>query len=456
MKGISKNFKYYFHLFSIILFLVFLISCDGFTPTAYTITATSGPGGSISPSGEVIVTEGESQEFTITPDECHQIAEVLVDGVSQGSITTYTFTDIQEDHTIQANFVVPGPRVYNTTTDVTYTTIQEAIDASHTGDTIVVCPGTYYEHLIFNNKNITLRSTEPTNPSVVSATIIDGGGSDSVVIFTGGDTSTLEGFKITNGNAIVGGGIYVSSSSPTITNNTITGNTADEGGGIILDSSSATIISNNITANSAGSVGGGIFAHNGNPVIKNNYITDNTATSSGGGILLDGSSPEIVGNNISDNLARSGGGIVMGSFSSPHISDNSITNNTATLFGGGIVMAYHCFPLITNNIIQENVATGPGGGICIINESSPIVEDNVIVENKSQDSGGGIYVSLDSNLLPASSRPAGWGTSRENIPTGITLVPAEGVEFTIAGNNFVGNEHGAPLDYTAGAHVYFQ
>jgi hypothetical protein len=65
-----------------------------------------------------------------------------------------------------------------------------------------------------------------------------------------------------------------------------------------------------------------------------------------------------------------------------------------------------------------------------------------------------------SNLLPDDFRPAGWGTGRQNIPTqniptGATLDPAEGEEYTIAGNEFLGNEHGTSLDYTEGAHVYF-
>lgn len=49
----------------------------------------------------------------------------------------------------------------------------------------------------------------------------------------------------------------------------------------------------------------------------------------------------------------------------------------------------------------------------------------------------------------------GWGTGREKIPTGVPLVPAEGDVYIIAGNEFLGNKQGSPLDYTEGAHVYF-
>jgi len=62
----------------------------------------------------------------------------------------------------------------------------------------------------------------------------------------------------------------------------------------------------------------------------------------------------------------------------------------------------------------------------------------------------------NSNLQPDDFRPVGWGTSRENIPSGATLDPAQGEEYTIAGNEFLGNKHGLPSNYSEGAHVYFK
>ena len=72
----------------------------------YTITASAGAGGSIDPSGAVIVTDGADQTFTITPDAGYHVADVLVDGVSVGAVTSYTFTDVQADHTIAASFAI--------------------------------------------------------------------------------------------------------------------------------------------------------------------------------------------------------------------------------------------------------------------------------------------------------------------------------------------------------------
>jgi hypothetical protein len=81
-----------------------------FTLDTYTITATAGPGGMITPSGAVNVNCGGSQTFDIEPtDKCWAIADVLVDGVSVGPVSTYTFTDVQANHTIDATFVEGGP-----------------------------------------------------------------------------------------------------------------------------------------------------------------------------------------------------------------------------------------------------------------------------------------------------------------------------------------------------------
>ncbi|MCE5213898.1 MAG: DUF11 domain-containing protein [Methanobacterium sp.] len=74
------------------------------TQASYTITATAGTGGIINPNGNVNVYTGNSQSFTITPDTGYTIADVTVDGSSQGPINTYTFNNVQANHTINATF----------------------------------------------------------------------------------------------------------------------------------------------------------------------------------------------------------------------------------------------------------------------------------------------------------------------------------------------------------------
>lgn len=70
----------------------------------YTITASAGEGGSISPSGTVSVAAGADKTFTFTPDEGNRVADVIVDGESLGALGSYTFEDVASDHTIQVVF----------------------------------------------------------------------------------------------------------------------------------------------------------------------------------------------------------------------------------------------------------------------------------------------------------------------------------------------------------------
>lgn len=73
-------------------------------PTTYTITASAGQGGSITPSGAVSVAKGGSQTFTIKPSDNYEIEDVKVDGQSVGKVETYTIGDVNENHTIAATF----------------------------------------------------------------------------------------------------------------------------------------------------------------------------------------------------------------------------------------------------------------------------------------------------------------------------------------------------------------
>lgn len=88
---------------------------------AYTITATAGENGSISPNGSVTVTEGDNQTFTITANNGYRISDVLVDGQSVGAVSTYTFENVTGDHTIEATFRRTGGGGVVTPTQYTIT-----------------------------------------------------------------------------------------------------------------------------------------------------------------------------------------------------------------------------------------------------------------------------------------------------------------------------------------------
>ena len=77
----------------------------GSTGTArYTIEASAGHGGGISPDGRVRVSRGSDKTFRITPDAGYEIADVLVDGESVGAVSRYTFETVRKNHTIEAEF----------------------------------------------------------------------------------------------------------------------------------------------------------------------------------------------------------------------------------------------------------------------------------------------------------------------------------------------------------------
>jgi hypothetical protein len=71
----------------------------------FTIAASAGSGGSISPTGNIVLNQGDNQSFTISPNAGFSISSVTVDGVNQGAIASFTFSNVQANHTIAAAFV---------------------------------------------------------------------------------------------------------------------------------------------------------------------------------------------------------------------------------------------------------------------------------------------------------------------------------------------------------------
>ncbi|MHC4204098.1 MAG: right-handed parallel beta-helix repeat-containing protein [Planctomycetota bacterium] len=176
------------------------------------------------------------------------------------------------------------PPINNLTNGKGYSSIQFAINDANSGDEIVVGPGIYQENISFKSKNLTLRSTEPNESTIVATTIIVGDGRESVVTFSGGEdvNCVLAGFTITCGKY----GIYCSGASPTITNCTITGNVnAEMGAGICLKNGSNPMLVNCTAINNSGSLmGGGLYNENSSPTLSNCVFSGNSAIYFGGGI----------------------------------------------------------------------------------------------------------------------------------------------------------------------------
>ncbi|MCK4695533.1 MAG: hypothetical protein KAT74_07210, partial [Candidatus Cloacimonetes bacterium] len=247
-------------------------------------------------------------------------------------------------------------------------TIQQGIDVSVDGDTVLVQPGTYVENINYNGKNITVSSLFLTtqDTTYISQTLIDGNQNGSVVTFESEEdtTAVLCGFIITNGNSEnYGGGIFCSFSNPCIKNVIIEDNyAAESGGGLFFSSIGNSYINLEnviISSNFSNSYGGGISAHS-NLHCENVIITCNTAYNCGGGIYSR-DNLNLVNVTVSFNCTfGNGGGIYQSGFI--NFENTIVTNNTAYNSGGGIYYAGG-IPQIKNVIIKNNIAYESGGGI---------------------------------------------------------------------------------------------
>ncbi len=231
-----------------------------------------------------------------------------------------------------------------------YETIQEGINASENGDTVLVLPGEYREFISYEGKRILLTSEQGYQVTSIKQ-----------AIFTGGTdtTAVLRGFSF---SGIKYGGASVK----------------------VEAGNSGVIEVNYISGNSVIEQGGGIYSIGDNVIIRNNIISDNRALILGGGISIGGSGYRIEENIISNNIA---GG-----------DDES--------WGGGGIFAQGINFVIEYNLILGNqsgyfwpAVSGGGAWVNIYHDSEIItIRNNTFVENRclyySENRGGGLQINL--------------------------------------------------------------
>jgi hypothetical protein len=235
-----------------------------------------------------------------------------------------------------------------------YPNIQAAIDACTNGDTVIVAPGTYSgsgnRDIDFKGKAITVRSTDPSDPNIVAATVIDCNATASNphrgFRFASGEgrDSILEGLTVANGSARLqvnpdpspsviykirpGGAIYCQDTSPTIRRCVITDNTAYYH-----------------------ARGAGLYSYQGNPRIEycvfNRNVSDNSRDDGrGGAINARRGYLEVINCLIYDNEAiRGGAGVYLWD---GVIENSTIVNNRGTGIHGGTGR-------LTGSIVRGNV-----------------------------------------------------------------------------------------------------
>lgn len=310
-------------------------------------------------------------------------------------------------------------------------TVQYAVDEALPGEEIRVATGVYtgvqvrsaITQVVFISKTVVVRGGytpadwEYADP-VANPTTLDAEGLGRVLVLSGTISPTIEGLRITGGNATglgggpvgrsAGGGVYLSYSDGLLRNNTIVSNTANTGW--VGD-------------------GGGLYILGGAPVLEGNTIRGN------------------VGSTVDDGY---GGGLCMAA-SEASLLGNLIEGNIASLIdagdGGGVTIVGGSTPLLKGNIIRDNRASqtayGAGGGL-FISFSSPLLEDNVIVDNvagsAAYSAGGGLYLHYSDGTTLIGNRIEGNTASSGGAGYGGGLrARSHGQGLTLIGNTVQGN-----------------
>jgi predicted outer membrane repeat protein len=226
-----------------------------------------------------------------------------------------------------------------------FNNIQAAIDDANNGDVVEVQPGTYTgpgnRDIDFKGKAITIRSTDPNDPNVVAATIVDCNGRESnphrgfYFHSSEGANSVLAGFTVINGYADVGGGIYCSSSSPIIRN--------------------CILVNNASSHNGHGSGGGGMYNSMGNPIVTCCTFSNNWARYSGGGMFNNSSGLRLTNCMFIRNSATNYGGGGMFILGDPVLTNCTFIWNRTDDKGGGISIGVsNLHPKLTSCLLWGN------------------------------------------------------------------------------------------------------
>ena len=244
-----------------------------------------------------------------------------------------------------------------------YPTIQDGLDASIEGDTVIVEPGIYEENIDFYGINVVLASKflETQETKFIHETVIFGskerGNTGPVITFSSGEdsTSAVIGFTIKNGRSPIGGGIYCNRANPRLLNLIIKENRAEKGAGIQLYESS--------------------------PKISNVAIIDNRARWSAAMHISRSSSPKLNNVLIVNNVTSfNAGWLYCEDFSSPIFTNVTIASNgeSAAPLSAKEKMRYE-------RDDRKNIDSSRLYGIHISNGSHPVFKNSILWNNPDQE-----------------------------------------------------------------------
>ncbi|MEA3340370.1 MAG: S8 family serine peptidase [Chloroflexota bacterium] len=232
-----------------------------------------------------------------------------------------------------------------------YDNIQDGVDAAIAGNVIKVATGGYaginthgeLAQVVYVDKSITIRGgyttafADPPDPEA-NPTTVDAQGGGRAFCITGEISPTIEGLRITGGDAAglgggqggadAGGGLYIANASAVISDSLVFGNTAHWGGGLYLWQSDAVLEGNTVASNTVSHDGGGLYLQESDATLGRNTFLSNTASHHGGGLYLQRSDAALVNNVVAGNRADTAGSGLYVWQSSPRLLHTTIARNT--------------------------------------------------------------------------------------------------------------------------------
>jgi predicted outer membrane repeat protein len=266
----------------------------------------------------------------------------------------------------------------------TYTTVQSAVDAASSGDTISIKAGTYDENIETGGKKLTIKgastSTVKLSPANGAAMTIESGETITIsnLTFKGGQqglivrgsTATLSGVDfLENGGWTSGAGMLVADGSTVavseceVTDNAATSNF--NGGGFYVSESTLTV-SDCVFSGNSGRHGGALYIEDSDVTISAATFTDNTSAVHGGAVDIAGGSSVVVSDStLSANVSTQRGGVFQVTDSDLSLTDCTVSGNEAGTSGGVMyVDGLATDGIVLSGVVMDsNVAAGSGGAI---------------------------------------------------------------------------------------------
>ncbi|HEV8538955.1 MAG TPA: right-handed parallel beta-helix repeat-containing protein, partial [Bacteroidota bacterium] len=426
----------------------------------HTITATAGSNGTITPSGAVLVNCGSGQTFTITPNTCYQIDSVIVNDVSKGAISSYTFNNVTGDSTIRAVFRIltytltvtasdsgsvtksPNQGSYNCGTNVQLAAVPNLgyKFSGWAGDTtgitnpmtipmfknrIITAVFAIDHNLTVPAKFATIQSaagfarhgdTISVSPGTYNETVTIDGKDSLTIIATGAvDQVTVKGFSISTCSNTVVRGFVVDAAGSGQRGISIFGGTETQNDRVTIESNQIKNASKGIYLTGA---------NNGIRIV-NNRIHSNTTN---GVELLD----QTTGNTvylINNTITKCGyNGVIASAEQNVSLVNNCIAfNGTASGTSGGRYGIYRKLPSPGGEVASQSITPGPNPlGIKLLN--------NFIVGNNGQ-MGTGNSKDLYNYTQILDATDAGNLTTAGNEGVGVSQSPTASFSTTFVSSS---------------------